>query len=244
MAYERKTYRYRNATEIEERHTGKYGAPGMKRQKRKKPTPEQIERQNQYNKEKKARRKLRKWFHVNDYFTTLTYEKEKRPADMSEAKKHFRNFIREVRKEYRKRGKELRWIRNIEVGTRNGWHIHLIINRIPDTDIILAAAWEHGAVKNQLCYQKGEFRKLAAYITKTEKTDSRLRETSYSTSRNLPIPAPEVREVVRWQTWGEVRVPKGFYLDKESYHEGINPVTGYAYREYTLLRLNRKEDGG
>ena len=57
MAYEKKTYRYRNAIEIEERHTGRYGAPGLKRQKKKKPTPEQMERQNQHNKEKKARRK-------------------------------------------------------------------------------------------------------------------------------------------------------------------------------------------
>lgn len=243
MAYGKKTYRYRNAIEVEESHSGRYGAPGQERIKKKKPTPEQMEKVNLRNKEKLCRRKLRKWFRKEDIWATLTYEVKERPQDMKTAKDQFKDFVDEVREEYKKRGYILRWIRNIEVGTKNAWHTHVILNRIPDTDLIIAQAWPHGEVDMKPCYKKGEFRELAAYITKTPKTEKRLREASYSTSRNMPLPEPEKKTVRKWETWGEdVRIPKGFYLDKDSYHEGINPVTGYKYREYTLLRIEEKEE--
>ena len=237
MAHCKHTYRYPNAIEIEEFHTGKYGAPGQPRQKKRKATPEQIERINQYNREKLAGRKLRLHFEVHDYFVCLTYRRDARPPDMATAIRHFQQFMRKVREAYRKRGEEVRWIRNIEVGTKNGWHIHLIINRITDTDIILANAWPHGKEVNQLLYEKGEFAQLAAYITKTPKTDPRLKETNYSTSKNLPVPPPEKKIVYGWKLSDKIRVPNGWYLDKNSLREGINPVTGYGYRSYTLLKL-------
>ena len=43
MAYKQKRYVFKNAIEIEEYHTARYGAPGMKRLGKRKPTPEQIE---------------------------------------------------------------------------------------------------------------------------------------------------------------------------------------------------------
>lgn len=241
MAYKQKKYTFRNAIEIEEYHTARYGAPGEKREPKVKATPEQIAKMNQRNKEKRCRRKLRKHFDTNDYFTDLTYSKDARPPDMETAKKDFQKFMRIVRKEYAKRGETVKWIRNIEVGKRNAWHVHLVINRIPDTDIILRKAWTHGRVVNELLYEKGEFKDLAAYITKTPLTDERLVQTSYWTSKNLPVPDPEEKIFNRWKTWkDEPRIPKGFYLDKDSMHTGINPVTGYPYRSYTLLRIKRE----
>ena len=237
MAHCKHTYRSKNAIEVEEFHTGRYGAPGQPRQKKQKATPEQIERINQYNREKLARRKLRTHFKVNDYFVCLTYRREARPPDMKSAKEHFQQFMRKVREAYRKQGAEVKWIRNIEVGTKNGWHIHLIINRVLDTDVILAAAWPYGQVVNKLLYEKGEFAQLAAYITKTPKTAPRLKEANYSTSRNLPVPPPEKKIVHGWKLSDKIRVPKGYYLDKQSLREGVNPVTGYGYRTYTLLKL-------
>lgn len=242
MAWTSKRYRFLNAIEVEEFHSARYGAPGQKRKKRAKPTPDQVEAQNRKNREKLARRRLRAHFTVNDYFTCLTYRKENRPADMAAAKEDFKKFIRKVQNEYKKRGEELRWMRNIEVGTKGAWHIHIIINRIPDTDVILTKCWTHGGIHNQLLYAKGEFRELAAYITKNPKTDKRLRESSYSTSRNLPLPEPEKKEHLTRATWKGIRVPPGWYLEKDSLEEGYN-LMGYPYRHYTLLRLNRKEEG-
>lgn len=234
--YKQKKYRLRDAIEIEEYHDGQYGAPGQKRQKKTKPTKMQMAMRNQKSKENTARRKLRMHFRVEDYFTRLSYRVDERPPDMDAAKNDFSRFIRKVRTEYKKRGCELKWIRNIEVGTKNAWHIHIVVNRIPDTDLILSRAWKHGAIHNQLIYDQG-FVKLAAYITKSPLTDTRLRESSYSTSKNLPIPDPE-KKVIRWKEFHKIKPPKGYYLDKETYFEGINAM-GYKYRTYTFLRFTR-----
>ena len=244
MAYKRKTWKFPHAIEVSDYHTARYGAPGQEREKRKKPTPEQMEKRNQYNKERKARHKLRKHYDVNDYFSTLTYQRQNRPPDMETAKEHLKKFWKYVRKEYKKRVQELKWMRNIEVGTKGAWHIHIIVNRIPDTDVILREAWEHGKVVSQLLYEKGEFAELAAYITKTPKTDPKLKDSSYSTSRNLPIDEPEEKTYRHWKTFRKIQVPKGYYLDKDSYHEGINPVTGYKYRTYTLLEIRKTRKNG
>lgn len=239
--YVKNVYRMKHAIEIEEFHSDRFRAPGMKRQKKQTPTPEQMEKANQRQREKVARRRLRNNFDTNDYFTRLSYIPDQRPETMQEAKEDFAKFIRIVRREYRKRGAELKWMRNIEVGKRGAWHVHLVINRIPDTDIILAKAWTKGQIQNKLLYQDGEFCELAQYITKTPKTDPRQVETDYSCSRNLPVPEPERHEYRRRHTWKEVKPPKGWYLDEASYYEGTNPYTGYTYRTYALLEVARRQ---
>ena len=252
MRTKRKISEFKNAIEIEEFLDGRYGAPGEKRGEKKKATPEQIERVNQWNREKKARHRLRMYFDVNDWFMTLTYPRDKKPPDMKTVQKHLKAFNEYMRKEYRKRGYELRWIRNIECGPReDNWHVHLVINQIPDADIIASKAWKKfGTVRDkQRLYDKGEFKKLAQYLTKNEKTeekyveagilDHKVNEANYSTSRNMPLPEPKVKRFVRWPK--EPRIPKGWYIDKEAYYEGINKATGYPYRHYTLIRMVRRE---
>ena len=239
MAYTRMTYRFRNAVEVEEYHSARYGAPGMSRKERKKATPEDMERVNQWRREKVCRHRLRCYFNLNDYYVTLTYRKEARPPDMKAAKKDFSDFIKKLKREYKKQGIEMRWIRNIEVGTRDGWHVHLVVNRMPDLDILLDKLWPHGRAVKEGLHKHREFAQLAAYMVKTPKTDPRLREASYSSSRNMPLPEPE-KKVYMSRTWQkEPKVPEGWYLDKESLVEGINPVTGFPYRHYTLLRTMR-----
>lgn len=235
--YKRIIWQLKSCIEVEEHHDGRYGAPGQKREKKKKPTKETMAWKNQKNKEATARRKIAQHFEKNDYFSRLSYRVDERPPDMATAKQHFRKFYTEVRKEYRKRGYELKWIRNIEVGTKNAWHIHIIVNRIPDTDVILSRAWKHGSIHNQLIYDTGGYAKLAAYITKTPLTDPRLREADYNTSRNLPLPEPK-KKLIRWKSFHKIRIPKGYYLDKETFFEGVNAM-GYKYRTYTFLKFTR-----
>ena len=69
MAYKKKTWEFRRAIEVMEYHTARYGAPGQKREKKKKPTKEDMEKVNQYTKERKARHRLRKYFYKNDYLS-------------------------------------------------------------------------------------------------------------------------------------------------------------------------------
>lgn len=239
MAYVRKEYVFKKVIEVEEYHNGRYGAPGSKRQKKKKQTKEQIEKVNQFNKTKRARHKLRAHFKENDYFVCLTYKKDERPPNIEEAKDDFTKFSRSIRRKYKDLGYELKWMRNVEVGSRGAIHIHLVINRIPDADVLIKKEWDHGGVHIQLLYEQGNFKKLAEYITKTEKNSKGLKETNYSTSRNLPVPEPK-KKVMKGKTFHSEPKKKGYVLDKESYYEGINPVTGYAFRYYTLIKYHRR----
>lgn len=248
MKVKRVTQKFRNVIEVEEYLDGRYGAPGEKRKEKKKATPEEMEQVNQWNREKKARWRLREYFDVNDYLFTLTYSRNARPPDMVAAKAQFKEFYTCAKKEYKKRGYELRWLRNIECTPTGNWHVHVILNRIPDTDIIIEDAWRHGKVKDkQLLYAEGEFRKLAQYITKNPRTqekyveegilDHKITESSFSASRNMPLPEPEIDHIKKWQK--EPRPKRGWYIEKESYFEGINKVTGYPYRHYTMIRIER-----
>ena len=181
---------------------------------------------------------------------TWTYRPEERPPDMKAALKDFQKTIRKVREEYRKRGYELFWIRNIECGTKGAWHIHIVVNQIGDTASILEKVWTHGGTWNteikKSTYYDEDFSMLANYLTKDEHTREqkkngesgkpRLSESSYSTSRNMPLPESNVDKLKRWKR--EPKPKKGYYIAR--IHEGINPVTGYRYRRYNMIRLNRR----
>lgn len=239
--YRRLKYTFKDSIEVYEHLDARYGAPGEKRREKREITPEQIRKRNQWNRERKARHILKTWFQENDYLALLTYSPGARPPDMDTAKADFKKAMGTLRKEYRRRGYELRWLRNIEVGTKGAWHIHMVINRIQDADLILKKAWPHGQVTFKHLYEEGGFADLAGYITKTPETANRykesLAETSYSRSRNLPVKEPERQELAYWPK--EPREKKGYCLEKETYHEGVNPATGCRYRYYTLVKLKR-----
>lgn len=252
MAIKRKEYRFRKGDilDIEEYHDGKYGDPGGKRLKRRKATPEDMIRVNKWNKEKRCRQRLLCYFSPGDLLLTWTYRVEERPPDMESALEDFQKALRKVRREYKKRGKSLFWIRNIERGTKGAWHIHLVVNEIGDSASIVEKAWTKGGtwlteIKKSKFYDE-DFTSLASYITKDEhsvetKADGtpgkpRLREASYNTSKNMPLPEPNVDKLVRWKK--EVKPKKGYYIAR--IWEGINPKTGYKYRRVTQIRLNRR----
>ena len=250
----RKRYRFRqgDVIDVEEFHDGRYGGPGAGRAKRAKPTEEQMRVVNAQNKAKRCRQRMLEYFREGDIFATWTYEVRNRPPDMQAALKDFQKAMRYVRREFKKRGYEVFWIRNIERGTKGAWHIHLVINEIGDTASIITKAWAKGGtwsieIKNSKYYDE-DFTKLANYMTKDEHTTEekkdgkpgkpRLSEANYHTSRNMPLPEPKVDKLQRWKE--EPKSKKGYYIAK--IHEGINPVTGYKYRRYTMIRLKRRRE--
>lgn len=256
MATRRNEYTFRGGDiiEREEYHDGKYGAKGKKREKKKTPTREDMKKVNAMNKAKKARHKMLTYFGPGDILATWGYLVKNRPGSMKEALDDFKKAIRTVRREYKKRGYELFWIRNIEKGTRGAWHIHIIVNEIGDTASILEKAWQKGgtwacAIKKSQYYDE-DFTELGNYITKDENTQKekedgtlakpRIKEASYNTSRNMPLPKPHADKLRRWQK--EPKPKKGYYIAK--IYEGINPKTGYKYRRYTMFRLNAHTDIG
>lgn len=253
MATKRKTHRLQkgNVIDVEEFHDGNYGAPGKQRKKKAKPTAEQMQKVNALNKARRCRHKMLEYIKPGDIWATWTYRVKDRPPDMAAALKDFQKAMIYVRREYRKRGYEVFWFRNIEQGTKGAWHIHLVINEIGDTASILQKAWDKGGtwttqIKKSEFYDE-DFTKLSNYMTKDEhaveeKKDGtpgkpRLKKANYNTSRNMPLPEPKKDKLVRWKR--EPKPKKGYYIAR--IHEGVNPVTGYKYRRYTMIRLNRRE---
>lgn len=246
------TYRKGDIIDVVECPDGRYGAPGMPRIKKKKPTPEQMQKVNHWNKVRRCRAYLLEYFHSGDPFTVWSYQPKQRPPDMDGALKDFKKAIGYVRKEYRKRGYELFWIRNIEKGTKGAWHIHIVVNEIEDTGSILKKAWSKGgtysiAIRDDDKFYDEDFTKLAGYLTKDENTREKkkdgtyakpkIKESSYSHSRNMQLTRPEKDKLHRWKK--EVKPKKGYYIVADTFWEGINPATGYKCRRYTMIRLNR-----
>ena len=244
------TYRNGDIIDISEYPDGRYGARGMPRERKAKPTPEQMRKVNHWNKVRRCREYLLRYFHTGDTFATFTYQVKERPLEMGGAKKDFDKAIGYIRREYRKRGYELFWVRNIEMGTRGAWHIHIVVNDIPDTGNILKKAWKKGyvhqiTIKDSDKFYDEDFMKLAEYLTKDEYTREekqdgtpgkpRVRESSYSHSRNMQLVPPKKDRLRRWKK--EVKPRKGYYIAR--IREGINPATGCKYRRYTMIRLNR-----
>ena len=107
--YIRQTWDCGNTREVEEKHTGRYGARGQKRQKRRKATPEEIAKQNQWKRERDVRRLIKWNFGIGDYWFTLTYKKGSRPP-WKQMQKDMSKFIRKLRDKHKKYGWELKYI--------------------------------------------------------------------------------------------------------------------------------------
>lgn len=254
----KKTYEGINSTEYEYTFAGHYGMKGEKRAKKKKATPEQMARQNQINKENMIRRLIKYNFYPNDLWICLKYPKGTR-KDMNEFTKDFQKFIRKTRIDYSKRGESFKYIYRLEIGKQGGLHIHLLVNRIWGTDLLIQKNWIGGLCDFTPLYEKGGYSALAAYIAKPipyedetfkqmsfieEYSNKEIKQLSkYGTSRNLTRPEPEVKTYKRRTVRelienGPVARP-GYFIDKDSIRIGINQYTGYSYIHYTEMKIKQ-----
>lgn len=225
--------------EVEKYHTARYGKKGIRPEEKKKPTPEQMEKVNERNAIKKLRRLMNANFGENDYHTVLTYRKEERP-DPEEARKRLKRFLGKLRKEYRKKEKELKYIVVTEYQGK-AIHHHLLLNNIEGTDKMLKDLWIYGRPHNTLLDDSGQYGDLAAYFVKeTQATfrdpgnPSKLR---YSCSRNLKKPTVKIK-VIKSNEWRNQPKPvKGYEMINDSLTSGISEVTGYGFQYYMMRRI-------
>ena len=244
--YWKDMWHFKNSIEYEFKYKGKYGAKGEKRAKRKRATPEQIKIQNQRNREKNVRRLIKANFGENDYWITLKYPKGTR-LKIEDVKKHMKKFLDKTRKDYRKRNESFRFMYRMEIGKRGGIHIHILLNRITDADLIIKKNWEQGMTDFTLAYEAGGFRRLAEYLVKPpiDGTDPEGKAARYHPSRNLVRPQRERKEYTHWTVRrliheGPTPTP-GFYIVPDSIVTGVNPYTGMSYGQAAMKEMSGRE---
>lgn len=255
MAYQRYIYRFPNSIEYEYKFVGNYGAKGEKRKPKQKATPEQIKKQNQWKKENYVRRLIKLNFEKWDHWITLKYTKGVRKK-LDEVKKDLSVFLRKMRNAYKRLNKELKFIYRLEIGKHGGIHIHMILPRIKDADILIQENWCNGSAYITAMYEAGDYEQLADYIVKPPKDEEEQTQMSlfpkeqqkqllkYSTSRNLIRPVPEkkifTRRTVKKLIEEGPTASAGFYVDKSTIRKGTNQWTGLNYLYYTEFRINKR----
>lgn len=247
--YIRDTWEFGDTLEVEEKHTGRYGARGQIRAKRRKATPEDIKRQNQWKRERDVRRLIKWNFKRMDYWMTITYAKGVRPT-WECMKKDIQQLIRTVQRRYRKYDQELKYIYRLEIGKKGGPHIHILVNRFATeetgSDMIFSECWKKGHINFKTVYDSGGYKELAEYIVKPLQEWEPEEIKRYHSSRNLIRKDAKRKEINRRSLVDKQgrgifpNAPKGYYVDPESVRMGKNPVTGFLYRHYTLVKLNRR----
>lgn len=240
MPYIKETITTKKIIEVSKTYSGRYGAKGIPRSSNRKKTPEQMQKANERQSEKKLRGELEENFEGGDLHNVLTYAIN--PPDPVQAKKYLDKFLRGVRREMRKIGKELKYIIVTEYKNTRIHH-HVIMNYF---DLAaLQKLWPYGKIRPTLLDDSGDYHRLAAYLIKeTSKTfrdpDATQRQR-WTPSRNLKKPNIK-KEVVRSIQYAEEPRPvKGYYIIPGSLINGINPITGYPYQIYRMARLDKKE---
>lgn len=238
--YIKKTIYLPHRIEVEKYHTGRYGSK-KRPAKREKPTSEEMAKVNERRRIKKLYYLLAMNFGFGDLHMQLTYRPNERPTP-KEAKEHLKVFMRNLRKEFKKRGRKLKYIITTEY-ERTAIHHHIVINEVGETAKLVNDLWEKGKAFFSVIYKNGEVEDLAAYLIKETQKSFRKPENpnklSYTRSRNLKLPKEKI-EIIRADSWKEnPKAPKGYYIQNVS--EGINKF-GYPYQSYTCIKEEQSEN--
>lgn len=247
--YIQNRWKIKGEIEVEKIYSGRYGKRTPPSERRA-PTPEEQERINEQQCIRKLRRKIHANFDKDDLFETLTYGRDRRP-DPKGAAHELRLLLNRLRGIWKRAGTDLRYIVVTEYKSKSIHH-HLIVNDLPDGTGAkkIAQSWSrNGHANTKYLYEDGQYEQLAAYLIKeTSKTfrdpdnPSKLR---YSCSRNLITPVAKTRILKRDDWPEEPRVPKGYYLEKNSLVNGVNKM-GYKYQYYRLIKIGwqKPQHGG
>lgn len=247
--YIRNEWHLGRVIQVEQHYPGNYGAPGMPRQPKRERTPEDIARQNRTNRAKKIQRLILANFDTGDWHLVLKYRPGTRPEEYEEAQKILKKFLSDMRKVYKRAGYEFKYIAVTERGKKgNALHHHLVIQDICSSNLNTVKAvkelWPGYQAFIDL-YEDGDYEKLAEYIVKTDtKEEQEKGKSTYSRSRNLITPKPRRKKLMRRRWPEEPKPKKGYYIERNSIVNGINPVTGYPYQHYTMRMIDPGGDSG
>ena len=227
-------------------YTYRANVKGERRARKGKPTSEAQKRVNQRKAEKNLRRLMAENFKNGDVLVRLDFAK--RPGGSEEMQKLMAKALRELREEYSRAEKPLKYIYVKEIGPRGSRHIHMLLSRDEGMDVlkVLMKCWPYGGIHVDPWTTGPNFTRLASYFikyaAKTEETEGKLIGKRWYASRNLDKPKV-TKEIIRSNRFREeVREKKGYTLDQDSVQSGVSNFTGYRYFSYTLIRTEKEEE--
>ena len=239
MPYIKATTKAGKTITVKKYYSSRYGMQNIPRGANVLPTTEAQQRINDRIAADKLTNILNENFKGGDFHAVLTYRPTERPTDEETARQTLKGFMRQLRREYRRNGKNLFYV-HVTEGKHKAIHHHVVLTGInPD---IITRLWRHGRVRFSLLDNSGQYRKLAEYLIKEtcksarDKRDGKIRRR-WSASRNIRRPK-EKKEIVKADKWkDEPKPPKGWYIDRETFYSGMHELTGFAFQQYTLVRL-------
>ncbi len=224
-------------------HSYRYPCKGERRGKKIRATCEAQEKINQRQAEKKLRRLMNHNFCDDDYLIKLDYDKLLRPKDSVGMQQDMKDFLKRLRKVYKKNDQVLKYIYVKEIGPKGAHHVHMMVSCCGDKNIaaILKECWVKGGVHIDPLNTDGQYAKIASYFVKyadkTIKTEGKLVGKRYYPSKNLERPKVIKRIIRRVNTFYEkIREKRGYYLEPDSILSG-QTRDGYDYFSYTLHKI-------
>lgn len=227
--------------EIEKYYTKRYRPKGEKRKKKEKPTSEKQKEINDRLTERKLTWILNENFDQECHYWTFTTGER---IETEEFKRARDKLLRDLRTLFQKKGKALKYVETMECGKRGMQHIHMVIDDRDMERKEIESLWKNRGRPNSVPLdESGQYRRLASYFLKyfqkTRNTDKQLQKKAYNCSRNLRRPKPK-KKVMRWNTYSEeIKIPAGWYLDKETEVRGITE-DGHRFIRYTLIQYHRR----
>ena len=256
LAYQEKVINLGNVVEVQKYINGRLGKKEQKEKAAKeRATPEEQLRWQSKEATRKVWRLLRdaQNFHPGDLWVTLTYPAKTKP-DSETVRKNIKEFLKRMRKEYRKAGKECKYVFSVGRGKRGAVHLHMVLAKI-DTELITkhwqnivnGGEWVH--IHAEHLDRSQNWHKLAAYIIKngeeTFLSDDPIIKKRFSSSRNLHTKKIK-GHTVHARAWKkDPPERKGYYIDKNLSYSGINQY-GYPvqYTVYVRIEPGRENRGG
>lgn len=215
--------------------TLKYSArsPRKTREPNRNPSREAVIKNNDRQAVKKLTRLMNANFYPGDIHLTLTY---KDIPEIEEAKKECSNFKRRLKREFKKRGKEFRWIEVTEYKNHRIHH-HMLI---PYIEIeVITKQWSCGHIWTSTLDRSRNYKNLAEYFvketTKTMRTPGSETKQRWSASRNLVRPVIKREMIEPRAMYQKPKALKGYAIIEESVYTYTHPFTGIEHMEYMMI---------
>ena len=243
MSYQIKTIKAGNITVVKKYHCFKHQEPGTKRRIKENITPEAKQKLNISNAVDRLYYRLCANFTEDDIFITLKYNGAvNKTISCKQVKTDVQRFIRLMRAEYKKEGKELKYALSYGISEYNVRHVHLVVTGINQR--IIMNCWKNttayaGRITFEYLWSNYNYRGLAEYMVNNGisavKYASDVFHHFFICSRNMQKPTISIKTVENSSTFKNNSIKyEGYKIIKQK--DGFD-FFGFRYIEFIMQKI-------